>query len=140
IPDDIVSPTFVLVNEYHAGRIPLYHFDLYRLEPSQVGALMIEQYWDESEYEPGIVAIEWAERLGDRPPNALRIHLQIPPVSQERESSNVNGTADEVMNPTSEYRTATVSFEGHSSNAVESVLRNLMLGILSNFEQSRRIC
>ncbi|MEB3210691.1 MAG: tRNA (adenosine(37)-N6)-threonylcarbamoyltransferase complex ATPase subunit type 1 TsaE, partial [Leptolyngbyaceae bacterium] len=42
IPDDIVSPTFVLVNEYHAGRIPLYHFDLYRLEPSQVGALMIE--------------------------------------------------------------------------------------------------
>ncbi len=78
IQDPIVSPTFVLVNEYDAGRIPLYHFDLYRLSSKEVAEFTLEQYLDEQEYEPGIMAIEWAERLGDRPPYALTIHLSSP--------------------------------------------------------------
>lgn len=78
ISDPIISPTFVLVNEYDDGRIPLYHFDLYRLNPEEVAELTLDQYWDEQEYEPGIVAIEWADRLGDRPPYALTIHLRSP--------------------------------------------------------------
>ncbi|MEO1522006.1 MAG: tRNA (adenosine(37)-N6)-threonylcarbamoyltransferase complex ATPase subunit type 1 TsaE, partial [Cyanobacteria bacterium J06633_2] len=51
--DEIISPTFVLVNEYGSGRVPLYHFDLYRLNDSHIKTLTIEQYWDEAEYEPG---------------------------------------------------------------------------------------
>ncbi|MER3476571.1 MAG: tRNA (adenosine(37)-N6)-threonylcarbamoyltransferase complex ATPase subunit type 1 TsaE, partial [Leptolyngbya sp. ERB_1_2] len=35
IQDAIESPTFTLINEYLTGRVPLYHFDLYRLEPHQ---------------------------------------------------------------------------------------------------------
>lgn len=90
----IISPTFVLVNEYDDGRIPLYHFDLYRLNSNEVAELTLEQYWDEQEYEPGIVAIEWADRLGDRPPYALTIQLSSP--------------ADENAN----HRRATLTLEG----------------------------
>lgn len=79
IADLIVSPTFVLVNEYDDGRIPLYHFDLYRLNAEEADALAVDTYWDRREYTPGIVAIEWADRLGDRPSDYLHILLETAP-------------------------------------------------------------
>lgn len=75
IKDAIVSPTFTLINEYPEGRIPLYHLDLYRLEPPEVEALNLESYWEGIEFTPGIVAIEWAERLPYQPENYLQISL-----------------------------------------------------------------
>ncbi|MEO0948267.1 MAG: tRNA (adenosine(37)-N6)-threonylcarbamoyltransferase complex ATPase subunit type 1 TsaE [Cyanobacteria bacterium J06641_5] len=76
ISESIVSPTFALVNEYLDGRLPLYHFDLYRLEPPEVDALAPDLYWDAREVAPGVVAIEWAQRLPFRPERYLEIHLQ----------------------------------------------------------------
>ena len=76
IPEPIVSPTFTLVNEYHEGRIPLYHLDLYRLEPAEVASLYLEQYWGGTENPPGITAIEWSERLPQNPPAYLLIALR----------------------------------------------------------------
>ena len=75
IQDSIESPTFTLINEYLDGRIPLYHFDLYRLERSQAATLYPELYWEGVEVEPGIVAIEWAERLPYKPEDYLEIRL-----------------------------------------------------------------
>ncbi len=75
IKDLIVSPTFTLINEYTSGRIPLYHLDLYRLEPEDVNELHIENYWEDIEVPAGIVAIEWAERLAEKPLNYLHIYL-----------------------------------------------------------------
>jgi tRNA threonylcarbamoyladenosine biosynthesis protein TsaE len=75
IKDPIVSPTFTLINEYTEGRIPLYHLDLYRLEPKEVEALNLESYWEGIEFPLGIVAIEWAERLPYQPQNYLQITL-----------------------------------------------------------------
>ena len=75
ITDAIVSPTFTLINEYPEGRIPLYHLDLYRLEPTEVEGLNLESYWQGIEIPPGIVAIEWAERLPYLPPSYLTIDL-----------------------------------------------------------------
>ena len=75
ITDSIVSPTFTLINEYLEGRLPLYHLDLYRLEPEEVTALNLESYWEGVEFELGIVAIEWAERLSYKPQRYLSICL-----------------------------------------------------------------
>ena len=75
IEEPVVSPTFTLINEYHEGRLPLYHLDLYRIAPEQVGALYIENYVEGIEVPLGIVAIEWAERLPTLPEQHIKIAL-----------------------------------------------------------------
>ncbi len=80
ITEAITSPTFTLINEYLAGCSPLYHLDLYRLTTAEVAALHLEQYWEGWEVEPGIVAIEWPERLPYRPAEYLQIELTHHPV------------------------------------------------------------
>ncbi|NMF83094.1 tRNA (adenosine(37)-N6)-threonylcarbamoyltransferase complex ATPase subunit type 1 TsaE [Nodosilinea sp. P-1105] len=73
--EPIASPTFTLVNEYLEGRIPLYHVDLYRLSPAEAVSLYLDSYWDPLETTPGLVAIEWGDRLWPPPPDALEITL-----------------------------------------------------------------
>ena len=56
----VVSPTFVLMNHY-SGKIPIYHFDLYRLEnPEELKSVPFDEYF----YGDGISIVEWPERLG----------------------------------------------------------------------------
>ena len=58
-PTQVNSPTFVFMNVYE-GKIPLFHFDLYRVETTrEILALGYEEYF----YDDGITVIEWAERL-----------------------------------------------------------------------------
>ena len=76
ITDTIVSPTFSLIHEYPEGRIALYHFDLYRLTPTEVTDLHPEHYWLGLEAPLGITAIEWPERLTALPDNHLKIRLR----------------------------------------------------------------
>ncbi len=60
----IVSPTFVLMN-YYKGKLPIYHFDLYRLgNPKELDSLDFDDYF----YGEGISLIEWPERLGEHKP------------------------------------------------------------------------
>ena len=75
IDEAIVSPTFTLINEYTDGRLPLYHLDLYRLTPSEVDSIYPEMYWEGIEVTPGITAIEWQQRLSDKPPQYLYLQL-----------------------------------------------------------------
>ena len=75
IKQTIDSPTFTLINEYTTGRVPLYHVDLYRLDNAGADGLYLETYWDGDEVEPGILVIEWAERLQYLPENPIRLNL-----------------------------------------------------------------
>lgn len=65
------SPTFQYLNIY-SGKIPVYHFDLYRLKSSEEFFLLgFDEFFGK-----GVVCIEWAERIGDSiPENAIRIFL-----------------------------------------------------------------
>lgn len=57
---EIVSPTFVLLRQYTKGRLPLYHFDFYRLDSAvDILGLGYEEYF----YDDGITVIEWPDRL-----------------------------------------------------------------------------
>ncbi len=99
ITEPVNSPTFVLLNEYLGGRSPLYHFDLYRLEPAGVASLDPELYWEGLEVEPGIVAIEWAERLPTLPGDRLEIHLshvELPDPSQPDPSQPSDNSPREI--------------------------------------------
>ncbi|MGF1487048.1 MAG: tRNA (adenosine(37)-N6)-threonylcarbamoyltransferase complex ATPase subunit type 1 TsaE [Prochloraceae cyanobacterium] len=75
LKEAIVSPTFNLINEYHEGRLPLYHFDLYRLSPAEVENIYPEIYWEAKEVASGITAIEWSQRLPYKPQDRLEICL-----------------------------------------------------------------
>ncbi|WP_456433486.1 tRNA (adenosine(37)-N6)-threonylcarbamoyltransferase complex ATPase subunit type 1 TsaE [Thermosulfuriphilus sp.] len=74
VPGDfyVVSPSFSLINEY-PGRLKLIHVDLYRLEPSQVEDLGLEDYFEKE----NVVVVEWAERIPFRliPPGAVQITI-----------------------------------------------------------------
>jgi len=98
IPEEIDSPTFTLINEYDSGRLPLYHVDLYRLEGAESDRLFLESYWEGIEYPPGIVVIEWAERLRYLPPAPLKIAL----------SHHAAGGRQVVLTPTSSAQTRLV--------------------------------
>jgi len=71
----VTSPTFTLMNEYVGGRLPLYHFDLYRLEGGEedMESIGYEDYF----YGNGVALVEWAELAGDAiPPNAIWIKIK----------------------------------------------------------------
>jgi tRNA threonylcarbamoyladenosine biosynthesis protein TsaE len=58
----VTSPTFTLIHEYRGGRLPLYHFDFYRLEnEAAVDRLGLEEYF----FARGISVVEWADRFPD---------------------------------------------------------------------------
>jgi tRNA threonylcarbamoyladenosine biosynthesis protein TsaE len=86
-PDDISSPTYVLIHEYD-GRLPIYHFDAYRLpHPHAFDELGAMEYLEGD----GVCLIEWADRVADRLPsdawwitltptcpNTRRVELRVP--------------------------------------------------------------
>ena len=73
--DAVTSPTFVLVNEYRQGRIPIFHFDTYRLkDDDEFLALGPEEYFDST----GITFVEWADRVADLlPADRIEITLEV---------------------------------------------------------------
>lgn len=72
-PKNIVSPTFVLIRQYNKAKLPLYHFDLYRLKSAQE---ILDLGYEEYFYARGISIVEWAERLKElKPSECLNIDI-----------------------------------------------------------------
>ena len=61
----VTSPTFTIVNEYEGGRLPLFHFDMYRL--ADAGALF-DIGWEDYLDRGGVCAVEWSEQVADAMP------------------------------------------------------------------------
>lgn len=71
-PGRVQSPTFTIVNEYDGGRLPLFHFDLYRLtSPEELFDIGFEDYLDRG----GVCCVEWSEKGGDFLKNARHITI-----------------------------------------------------------------
>jgi tRNA threonylcarbamoyladenosine biosynthesis protein TsaE len=71
-PHEVSSPTFTLIHEYHGGRLPLYHADLYRLSGAATDDLGLEQSGMD-----GVLAIEWPDRLTHAPPDAIEVSIDV---------------------------------------------------------------
>ena len=80
VKETVTSPTFTLINEY-TGRLPVYHFDFYRIESdAEVLDLGLEEYF----YGDGICLIEWPEVVHALlPAQRLEVHLSLPESMQE---------------------------------------------------------
>jgi len=84
----ITSPSFTIINEYQ-GKVPLYHIDLYRMEKGfDEETLGLREYL----YSPGVVVIEWAEKLSELPQNRIEIHMEI--ISDQERRVEIIGHGD----------------------------------------------
>ena len=71
--DMVTSPTYTIVNEYLSGRLPLFHFDMYRLASSDdLWDIGWEDYLDRG----GICAVEWSENVEDAMEDAIRVRIE----------------------------------------------------------------
>jgi tRNA threonylcarbamoyladenosine biosynthesis protein TsaE len=88
-PGNVTSPTFVLVNEYSGGRMPIYHFDTYRLkDEDEFLELGPGEYFDAN----GLVFIEWADRVSDFLPKE-RIEIEIEVAGETVRHISIRGTS-----------------------------------------------
>ena len=71
--EPVTSPTYTIVNEYLDGRLPLFHFDMYRLASSDdLWDIGWEDYLDRG----GICAVEWSENVADALENAITVCIE----------------------------------------------------------------
>ena len=71
--EPVTSPTYTIVNEYLGGRLPLFHFDMYRLRSSDdLWDIGWEDYLDRG----GICAVEWSENVDDALENAVYVTIE----------------------------------------------------------------
>ena len=69
----VTSPTYTIVNEYLGGRLPLFHFDMYRLRSSDD---LFDIGWEDYLDRGGICAVEWSENVEDAMEDAICITIE----------------------------------------------------------------
>ena len=70
--EPVTSPTYTIVNEYLGGRLPLFHFDMYRLASSDD---LWDIGWEDYLERGGICAVEWSENVDDAMENAVYVTI-----------------------------------------------------------------
>jgi tRNA threonylcarbamoyladenosine biosynthesis protein TsaE len=83
-PRYVNSPTFVIIKEYK-GKLPLYHFDLYRLNRS---TLLDAESYDEYFYDDGVTVIEWADKIRTLLPEK-HIEVKLKTAGEEKRRINI---------------------------------------------------
>ena len=91
VTETVTSPTFNIIREYRSGRLPLYHFDVYRIgDPDEMFELGYEEYF----YGDGICVVEWADIIEELlPEDAVVITIDRGASDEEREYE-IEGAAE----------------------------------------------
>ena len=71
--EQVTSPTYTIVNEYLSGRMPLFHFDMYRLASSDD---LWDIGWEDYLERGGVCAVEWSENVDDAMENAVYVTIE----------------------------------------------------------------
>ena len=75
LTDAVTSPTFAIAHEYREGRVPLFHFDMYRLSSSEE---LYDIGWEDYLASGGVCAVEWSENVADAmPADAFFVDIRI---------------------------------------------------------------
>ena len=71
--DMVTSPTYTIVNEYLSGRMPLFHFDMYRLASADD---LFDIGWEDYLERGGVCAVEWSENVEDALENPITVTIE----------------------------------------------------------------
>ena len=71
--ENVTSPTYTIVNEYLSGRMPLFHFDMYRLSSSDD---LFDIGWEDYLERGGVCAVEWSENVADAMEEAVVVTIE----------------------------------------------------------------
>ena len=73
VSDPVTSPTYTIVNEYLSGRMPLFHFDMYRLHSADD---LFDIGWDDYLERGGVCAVEWSENVWEAMEDAIVVTIE----------------------------------------------------------------
>ena len=88
VTDLVTSPTYTIVNEYLTGRIPLFHFDMYRLGSSDE---LFDIGWEDYLARSGVCAVEWSENVEDALRDAIHITIEKDPLEPDTRRITIEG-------------------------------------------------
>lgn len=83
----VTSPTYTIVNEYIGGRLPLFHFDMYRLASEDD---LFEIGWEDYLRRGGVCAVEWSENVSEAMENAISVEIE--KISDESRKITIEGS------------------------------------------------
>ena len=84
----VTSPTFAIVNEYEGGRLPLFHFDMYRLNSADD---LFDIGWEDYLARGGVCAVEWSENVEDALRDAIHITIEKDPLEPDTRRNTIEG-------------------------------------------------
>lgn len=88
IAGPVTSPTYTLVNEYPDGRLPLFHFDMYRLCDTEE---LFELGWEDYLARGGVCAVEWSETVWDALDSPIVVELAKDPADEHLRRITISG-------------------------------------------------
>ena len=88
IAERVTSPTYTIVNEYPGGRLPLFHFDMYRLGGADE---LFELGWEDYLARGGVCAVEWSENVREAMEGAIVVRIEKDPEDKNSRRITVEG-------------------------------------------------
>ena len=90
VTEQVTSPTYTIVNEYLSGRMPLFHFDMYRLGSADE---LFDIGWEDYLARGGVCAVEWSENVDEAFEAPIRITITKDPADENVRTITLEGGA-----------------------------------------------